>query len=332
MPVLPAQSPPMLVTPKGYFIVGERKIFWSEDLNNWELVQKVDMHGVKGSFDYYYNNDSEICYIYYAEYSCINSNRHKVYRGIIDSKNKQTWSTIIYFFSIDEYNNDNSLLLQTARHIHIVKVDQTNGNLFVGVGDKDEHSKIMFSVDNGETFQIMGIGSQEWRTLSIWFTEKYVYWNMDSHEPQKIFRISKEKLKKRELFDYMKINNISEVINIEKETIAHLYNGAMFTSCDVFSDDGDKITIMAAAPEGNLRDMQGRVFGIKEHNDGRVSTQELISVSPKDESADYKTNMFTQLIPEFQDESGYIYFSSRNLKYNGIVKAKLNWDDYKGYK
>ena len=81
---------------------------------------------------------------------------------------------------------------------------------------------------------------------------------------------------------------------------------------------------MGAAPEGNLRDMQGRVFGIKENLDSSVQVQELISLRAKNLKADYQINMFTQLVPLFQDNSGAIYFKSRNLNWTGIYKMKLD--------
>jgi len=36
--------------------------------------------------------------------------------------------------------------------------------------------------------------------------------------------------------------------------------------------------------------------------------------------------MFTQLVPLFQDNSGAIYFKTRNLSWSGIYKMKLKWN------
>jgi hypothetical protein len=40
---------------------------------------------------------------------------------------------------------------------------------------------LLYSDDNGENFRLVAVGSQTWRCLSIWFTENYVYWNMDAY-------------------------------------------------------------------------------------------------------------------------------------------------------
>jgi len=73
--------------------------------------------------------------------------------------------------------------------------------------------------------------------------------------------------------------------------------------------------------------MQGRVFGIKENLDSSVQVQELISLRAKNLKAVYQINMFTQLVPLFQDNSGAIYFKSRNLSWTGIYKTLLKWKD-----
>ncbi len=112
-----------------------------------------------------------------------------------------------------------------------------------------------------------------------------------------------------------------------REIVAELSNGAQFGHCWVKNVAGEDLIIMASAPEGNLRDMQGRIFGIKENSDGSNDVQELISVRPKKPRASYNVNMFTQLIPLFQDQTGMIYLQSRNLYWPGIYKARLMWKD-----
>jgi len=281
----------------------------------------------------------------------------------------QEWKEILNFASITEYKKDNSILT-SARHIHIVTVDPYTGHLWVGTGDEDIHSKILFSTDYGESFQILGMGSQEWRTLSIWFTKNYIYWNMDSHEPQKIFRIPRAKIKNNKMItpilnsgftkagvkylvikqsepqhfpvgvgklytetEVRKLDNDNQVMALNdkeydyREIVAELVNGAQFNYCWAKDQNNEDLVIMGAAPEGNLRDMQGRVFGIKEKSDGSVQVQELISLRAKNLKADYQINMFTQLVPLFQDNSGAIYFKSRNLNWTGIYKMKLKWKD-----
>jgi len=369
LPFLPANSFPMLINDYGMFLIGQKRVFWSKDLIHWQKVGEMEMHGNINMFDYYIDRNSNKCYIFAGEYSCNPNQRHKVYRGIVDVNGTQEWKEILSFVSITEYQRDNSIL-NSARHIHIVTVDPYSGYLWVGTGDEDIHSKILFSTDYGESFQILGMGSQEWRTLSIWFTENYIYWNMDSHEPQKIFRIPRAKIKNNKMItpilnsgftksgvkylvikqseaqhypvgvgavytetETRRIDNDNQVMALNdkdydyREIVAELINGAQFNYCWAKDQNGEKLVIMGAAPEGNLRDMQGRVFGIKENPDGSVQVQELISLRAKNLKADYQINMFTQLVPLFQDNSGAIYFQSRNLNWTGIYKMKLDWNN-----
>ena len=329
LPIIPAANPPMLITPFGYFLTGQKRIIWSDDLLKWKTVQKINMNGVIHSFDYYNDENDKKCYVYFSEYSCKSNNRHKVYQCIIDKEKKQSWKVILDFNSINEYENNKKIFLNSARHIHLVTVDEFTGHVWVGTGDEDIHAKILYSMNNGNSFQILGMGSQEWRTLSIWFTEKYVYWNMDSHEPQKIFRINKKFYLNKIDNEFISIQDINQIENAKKEIVAKLYNGAMFSHCDFYNENGERIIIMSVAPEGSLRDMQGRVFGIQELPDESVIVQELVSVSPKNINAPYETNMFTQLVPIVQDEEEYMYLKTRNLIYDGIVKAKLVWHNLK---
>jgi len=369
LPFLPTAGFPMLINDYGNFLIGQKKVFWSKDLTQWRQVCELQMHGNINMFDYYIDRKSSSCYVFVGEYSCNPNNRHKVYRGTLNIDETQEWKEILTFNSVSEQKKDNSILT-AARHIHIVTVDPYTGYLWVGTGDEDIHSKILFSPDYGESFQILGMGSQEWRTLSIWFTEDYIYWNMDSHEPQKIFRIPRAKITNNKMItpilnsgftkpgvkylvikqsepqhypvgvgkvytetETRRIDNDNQVMALNdkeydyREIVAELVNGAHFNYCWAKDQNNEKLVIMGAAPEGNLRDMQGRVFGIKENYDGSVQVQELISLRAKNLKADYQINMFTQLVPLFQDNSGAIYFKSRNLNWTGIYKMKLDWNN-----
>jgi len=327
LPVLPAASMPILVTPKGYFLSGQKKVFWSHDLRVWSCIAEITAHGLVHSFDYYYDAKEDVCFVYYAEYSCVVSNRHKLYRATIDSACRLNWECIMDFYSIDENKIDNDLEIHTARHIHVVSVDKYTGSLWVGVGDEDRHCKILLSEDQGLTFKIVGMGSQEWRALAIWFSKSYIYWNMDSHEPQKLFRIKKSELMPNSMSSYLDASTKTSLVNHPKETVADLYNGAMFHVLEVVTDKNEVLVLMAACPEGRLRDMQGRLFGIKENEDDSVSVQELISVSAKNEKANYTKNMFTQIRPVIQDTQGSVYFSTRNMVYDGVIKARVVWNN-----
>ncbi len=329
---LPAKNMQMQVTKFGYFIVGQRSIYFSRDLIRWEKSLSVKSNGIKDTFTSYYCFDKDLCYIYFAEYSCNENNTHSLYRSVLNESRQFTWEKILEFDSIRDFKNkDENSAIITARHFHIVKCDPYTGYLWVGVGDTNEHSKILVSKNFGNDFHLIGTGSQEWRTLSFWFTEKYTYWNMDSHESQKVFRIQREEVYKN-VSERNKLVNILSykqalILTLEseklKEEVLNLANGALFNSIEYSSQNHGKWIIMAGSPEGHIRDMNGRVFAIKETNE-KVNAFEIILVQPKNPNAHYSKNMFTLLIPEVVDKDGFIFFSTRNLKINGLVKANLN--------
>lgn len=363
LPVIPHSYSRLLNTPKGYFLNGEGKILHTMNFKNWKIVHQVCHHGLMHSFDFYYDKVEDIVYVYSGEYSVDNTNSHKVYRGTITSHDKQEWETIIDFESIDNYN-ENTELWFAARHVHVVSVDPYTGTLWVSTGDSDIHSKIIYSTDSGNSFEILGMGSQEWRTLSIWYTEDYIYWNMDTHEAQKIFRVNRKDLKirksitprisatsTRDKTKYLVVDNsqnssikvnIGEIFTEKKarqirdnvlialddndfdfrEVVAELANGSHWSHCWITDTHGKKKVLMAASPEGNIRDMQGRVFEIYESYNKRASVQELISVCPRRTDLPYERNWLTLIEPILQDSNGIIYFSTRNVSWQGVLKAK----------
>lgn len=196
LPLLPARSSNLLLTPAGYFLIGERKIVHSLNLKNWMTCLKMQHNVLRHMFDFYYDEISKKTYVFAGEYSCNDIDTHKVYRGIIKENGEQIWSTILDLDSVVNNKLDMSLWF-AARHIHNVSIDPYTGNLWVGTGDFGLHPKILYSLDYGDSFEILGLGSQAWRTLSIWFTSSYIYWNMDSHKPQKIFRVTRTKFQQK---------------------------------------------------------------------------------------------------------------------------------------
>jgi len=69
------------------------------------------------------------------------------------------------------------------RHIHCVQYDPFSGMIWMGTGDRDRECGIFFS-DGGESWIGIGSGSQIFRTMSLLFTEDYIYWGMDAPSRQ----------------------------------------------------------------------------------------------------------------------------------------------------
>lgn len=67
-----------------------------------------------------------------------------------------------------------------VRHIHFIQWDKYESCLWLGTGDKDNECKLMRSNDNGNTWDLIGKGSQLWRAIGLSFTENALYWGTDA--------------------------------------------------------------------------------------------------------------------------------------------------------
>ncbi|MEM3465812.1 MAG: hypothetical protein QW566_04990 [Candidatus Jordarchaeales archaeon] len=103
--------------------------------------------------------------IYVGEYF-LNNSRNNPVRLLKSKDGGRSWEVLQSFKNI--------------RHIHCVQYDPYEKSLWMGTGDKDDESKIMFSEDYGETWKAIGSGNQTFRTVSLLFAEDYVYWGTDT--------------------------------------------------------------------------------------------------------------------------------------------------------
>jgi hypothetical protein len=196
LPQYPTRGSKVLVTPFGYFYCCGRSTHVSHDLMNWQhsftTTVNEDVRSLRHGIDYWWEEESNTGYLYGGEYSADPNHRHSVYRGSFVPDREAKWDQILAFASLAEWERDWSIR-DAVRHIHVVSVDPYTGHVWVGTGDANVHSRIIYSDDRGENFRLVGMGEQVWRTLSIWFTEHYVYWNMDTEKNQRIWRIPRLK-------------------------------------------------------------------------------------------------------------------------------------------
>lgn len=68
----------------------------------------------------------------------------------------------------------------SIRHIHAVQHDPYTDLLWVTTGDFDSECQILYSKDEGRSFDLLGGGSQRWRTVSLMFTPEYIIWGTDA--------------------------------------------------------------------------------------------------------------------------------------------------------
>ncbi len=67
-----------------------------------------------------------------------------------------------------------------VRHIHFVKYDPYEKCIWLGSGDEDFENLLMRSFDNGDTWEKVGGGSQDWRAIGLCFDERYLTWGTDA--------------------------------------------------------------------------------------------------------------------------------------------------------
>ena len=67
-----------------------------------------------------------------------------------------------------------------VRHIHFVKYDPYEKCIWLGTGDENRENKLMRSYDNGETWETVGEGSQDWRAIGVCFDKDYLTWGTDA--------------------------------------------------------------------------------------------------------------------------------------------------------
>ena len=69
---------------------------------------------------------------------------------------------------------------KTIRHIHFIKYDPYEKCIWLGTGDADAESRLMRSNNNGDTWETIGEGSQQWRAIGVCFTETALVWGTDA--------------------------------------------------------------------------------------------------------------------------------------------------------
>ncbi len=81
-----------------------------------------------------------------------------------------------------------------VRHIHFVKYDPYEKCIWLGTGDEDFENLLLRSFDNGDTWEKIGGGSQDWRAIGICFDKDYLTWGTDAgsvHDKNHIVRMDR---------------------------------------------------------------------------------------------------------------------------------------------
>lgn len=67
-----------------------------------------------------------------------------------------------------------------VRHIHFIQWDPFELCLWMGTGDSDIECNLFKSTDKGKQWTRVGGGSQEWRAVSVIFTDNSLFWGTDA--------------------------------------------------------------------------------------------------------------------------------------------------------
>ena len=73
-----------------------------------------------------------------------------------------------------------TLKMNEIRHIHFVKYDLYEKCIWVGTGDENFENLLIRSFDNGETWEKIGGGTQDWRAIGICFDKNALVWGTDA--------------------------------------------------------------------------------------------------------------------------------------------------------
>lgn len=142
-------------------VIADRKIYRSNN-GEFETVYSFKK-GLSPSRDGWCEDNKGNCYL--AEYF-LNNERDSPSDLLKSTDDGQSWKVTRSF--------------QGIRHIHCVQYDQFGQKIWLGTGDRDDESHILFSENQGKTWTEIGGGNQKFRTVSLLFAEDYVYWGSDA--------------------------------------------------------------------------------------------------------------------------------------------------------
>ena len=203
--------------------------------------------------------------------------------------------------------------------------------MWITTGDSDRESAIYVSHDLGESFAIYAGGAQDYRTLMLIFTRKYLYWSMDTHkEDQKVFRAPRDDALQAIAIDELIASGADRRDPARRETVATLPYGAQWYGIKVRSTEGKPRLIFSASPESRVpetgevphRDWNARLFVIDDLDSDDPRVAEVASIPPV-AGLTGKARRYVRLDPRCQSRSGQIYFMAHNAVLPGALAASL---------
>ena len=256
-------------TRAGYFWSGENELIFSKDLKNWRSVKMLDKRVLFNGICSKKIDGSSDSYVFLAEYSLDADHLHKVWRGRFTKNGSLKSEKIVIKFDPSEaVEKSEKYSFPIVRHLHAIVIDPHTGWLWLATGDKDWESGLWISRNDGITWERFATGKQDYRALSVWFTEKFVYWNMDTHSHiQKIYRADKSKIVKNG-----KVNPITPLINRGKMEIGKTYM-VLQNNSKSFKKKANKIFV--AENESEIKDVK-----LLELENSKCDYSEIVATLP----------------------------------------------------
>lgn len=270
----------------------------NKGMRQWTLIYE-GKRGIKNSMVWIEKEQA----LLFSEYTPgLDLCRHHLYKYYVTSGETKT---ILTFYTPNEHAKDGAN--PYCRHIHVLMRDPYSNDIYMGVGDSDDESAIYRSVDNGNSFSLIGSGDQSWRTLSFLFTEDCIYWNTDSPDPQFLSCINRTQLNDSPL---------------QTKDVKHwpLFNSA---SWNTTYDQRNGLVIMSASREGALYDLKNRVYGIRIGDDAPV----VYSLFEDQSLGKEPTTKWQQLFVLGIDNEGcYWFYDTHRHYYRRFVLCKTEED------
>jgi len=143
-------------------------IIYQSTVYLWDFKQLKKTYSLPGCRNVMHQAIAESIegYLFFGEYGS-NKNRDEVpiYRSIDRGK---TWHEIYRFAK------------NTIKHVHAIQWDNYEGKLWISTGDQEGECQILLADIDFDKLEVLGDGSQRWRTCHLIFEQDYVVWGMDS--------------------------------------------------------------------------------------------------------------------------------------------------------
>lgn len=260
--------------------------------------------------------------IYMGEYNInpVDNYQIKIFKG---SNFGKSWDPVYTFPPRDSGGNAGGI-----RHIHGCQVDPFTDDIWITTGDVDVASRIYYNTNHflpdssGKIIlNLLGVGSQEFRVVSMAFTEDYIYWFMDAPcVDQKIFRV-------RRSDSYPTLYPSTPNDSDYRELVGIIKDKPFYHNITYRDTGGTTILVGSVYEDAALYgcafrevDDRSRIIGVKENADHSFQIQEVLSQPA--------SQRYSTIMPVGTSSDGYIYFDAQEADgRHSVYNARYLWNN-----